>query len=194
MCSNLAGFFCSPNILPSFLLTLTAKDRLKDLRINASLTTEQSELLIRLKGLRSILLDRASWCIMNLLPMWMGSLSSTLTHLTVTVSPSLDCTVRYLSDVTIQMSSELNGVVLESTLSQLPNLLGLSILSCSKIDHSTVLKLVSHTPRLESLAFTTWVSRPCPIYFAQTLHSSISTRSRLSRQRIHMPTYATYVA
>lgn len=56
-----------------------------------------------------------------------------------------------------QQSSELNEEVLDSTLSELPQLLGLHIVGCSKVTHFAVFRLVSHTPRLESLAFTATV-------------------------------------
>lgn len=57
------------------------------------------------------------------------------------------------------MSNELNETVLESVLVQLPGLLGLHVVGCSKVDHVAVLRLVSHTPLLEDLSFTTTVSR-----------------------------------
>jgi hypothetical protein len=52
------------------------------------------------------------------------------------------------------MSNELNEVVLESALSCLPRLRGLHVVGCPKVDHLAVLRLVSHTPLLESLAVT----------------------------------------
>jgi hypothetical protein len=57
------------------------------------------------------------------------------------------------------MSSELNEEVLESALSYLPQLRGLHVVGCPKVDHLAVLRLVSHTPLLESLAITILVSR-----------------------------------
>lgn len=56
-----------------------------------------------------------------------------------------------------QMSNELNEEVLESTLSDLPQLLGLHVVGCPKVTHLAIFRLVSHTPRLESLAFTVTV-------------------------------------
>ena len=58
------------------------------------------------------------------------------------------------------MASELNEIVLESALLQVgPRLLGLHIIGCVKIDHVVVLRLLNHTPLLESLSFTTYVSQ-----------------------------------
>jgi len=52
------------------------------------------------------------------------------------------------------MCSELNEGVLESALSCLPDLRGLHVIGCPKVDHLAILRLASHTPLLESLAIT----------------------------------------
>ncbi|KAJ6537427.1 hypothetical protein DFH09DRAFT_1263465 [Mycena vulgaris] len=145
LCRNITSFRCSINALPPFIPALQKKDRLRDLRIHANLTTEQSTRMISLSTLRSLTLDFASWNLMNLLPRWTASLQNNLTTLT------------------LYMANELNETVLESALAELPGLLGLHIVGCSKIDHLAVLSLVSYTPDLESLSMTTGESnRPLP--------------------------------
>ena len=57
----------------------------------------------------------------------------------------------------VKNSRECNEVVLESLLPPGSNLHGLHIVGCQKISHQAVLRLVSNTPLLESLSFTTWV-------------------------------------
>lgn len=56
------------------------------------------------------------------------------------------------------MATELKESVLEELLRQLPGLLGLHLVGCGKLEHATVLRLISHTPLLESLSMTTTVS------------------------------------
>ncbi|OBZ76497.1 hypothetical protein A0H81_03167 [Grifola frondosa] len=53
---------------------------------------------------------------------------------------------------------ELNELVLGSALSELPQLTSLHVIECSKVDHTAILRLISHTPFLESLSFTSWES------------------------------------
>lgn len=86
LCPNLTRFRLAPNVLPSFLPTLTRKEKLKELQVNASLTMDQSELLISVKGLKNVRLDHASWCLLNLFPRWLSVIGSTLTHLSFAVS------------------------------------------------------------------------------------------------------------
>ncbi|TDL27713.1 hypothetical protein BD410DRAFT_781591 [Rickenella mellea] len=139
-CQNLSRFYCTLNVLPSFLLVLTKKSRLEDIRVRASLEISQSKLLVEMKGLQSVALDSPSWSLMNLLPDWLGSMSPSLTHLTIT------------------RSNEISETILGPVLRRLPSLLGLQIISCPKVEHFKVLELVRHTPRLQNLAFTTWES------------------------------------
>ena len=56
------------------------------------------------------------------------------------------------------MITDLHESVLESILVNLPNLLGLHVLGCPKVDHIVMLRQVSHTPLLQSLSLTTSVS------------------------------------
>ena len=81
----LASFTCTiGSALPPLLPFL--KQRLHTLRIEARLTGEQIELLCQLRGLHSLTLENASSAVMDALPKWAGSLSSTLEHLTLHVS------------------------------------------------------------------------------------------------------------
>jgi hypothetical protein len=77
------------------------------------------------------------------------------------------------------MSNELNEEVLDSTLAQLPQLLGLHVIGCPKISYIFLLKAVSHTPILESLACSAAVSKSTT---SSTL-SSIDVNSR----NLHVP-------
>ncbi|KAF7327205.1 hypothetical protein MKEN_00297600 [Mycena kentingensis (nom. inval.)] len=137
LCPNVVSFRCSSAALPPFLGPLAEKERLHDLRIHASLTTEQSLKLVHLVNVRNLTLDFASWNILNQLPEWSRTLSANLTTLT------------------LYSANELNETVLEQVLEQLPSLLGLHIVNCSKVDHVTVLGLLTHTPLLEALSLTT---------------------------------------
>lgn len=62
------------------------------------------------------------------------------------------------TDGVLQLTSEVNADILEQSLKELPNLRGLHVANCMKLDHNDVLRLVRHTPLLESLSLTTWVS------------------------------------
>ncbi|KAJ7075516.1 hypothetical protein B0H15DRAFT_956436 [Mycena belliarum] len=138
LCHNITSFRCSSiNALPPFLPTLQQKDRLRSLRVYASLTTEQSLKLVSLAKIRHLTLDFPSWNLMNLLPRWTGLLQNNLTTLT------------------LFMANELNEMVLESALVEVPHLLGLHVVGCPKVDHLVLLSLLSHTPDLESLSMTT---------------------------------------
>lgn len=90
LCSNMMSFRCSTNSLPPFIPSLQQKDRLRDLRIHADLTTEQSMEVARLSKIRHLTLEFASWNLVNLLPQWSASLHGNLTTLTLYVSPSPD--------------------------------------------------------------------------------------------------------
>lgn len=52
---------------------------------------------------------------------------------------------------------DLNENILDSALVHLPNLTGLHIINCSKVDHTAVFRVTAHTPLLESLSFTSAV-------------------------------------
>ncbi|KAJ7035920.1 hypothetical protein C8F04DRAFT_1097082 [Mycena alexandri] len=146
LCRNITSFRCSVNALPPLFITaLEQKDRLHDLRLHGNLTTEQSMRLTKLSMIRNLTLDFASWNLMNLLPKWTATMKANLTTLT------------------LFMANDLNETVLGSALAELPNLLGLHVIGCSKVDHIAMLHLVSHTPYLESLSMTTSeTSRPFP--------------------------------
>ncbi|KAJ6545497.1 hypothetical protein B0H19DRAFT_1212292 [Mycena capillaripes] len=162
LCSNIISFRCTTDALPPFIATLEQKDRLRDLRIHANLTTDQSMKVVKLSHVRNLTLDFASWNIMNLLPRWTATLQGNLTTLT------------------LFMANELNENVLESALVELPGLLGLHVIGCAKVDHVTILNLVSHTPLLESLSMTTGehnraLASP-PSSLASLRHLAIDTR------------------
>lgn len=55
------------------------------------------------------------------------------------------------------MINDLNEDVLEATLTQLPELRGLHVIGCPKVDHNSVLLTTRHTPLLEHLSMTTSV-------------------------------------
>ncbi|EGO01193.1 hypothetical protein SERLA73DRAFT_179303 [Serpula lacrymans var. lacrymans S7.3] len=135
-CKNLTSFTCLPKILAPLLESLQGKQRLENIHIHAALATEQSEALTKLNTARSIVLDFASWSILNLLPKWAESAQRTLTTLA------------------LYMTQDLNECILEPTIMHLPNLLGLHIIGCSKVNHHIVLKLATRTHLLEELSFT----------------------------------------
>ncbi|KAL0945983.1 hypothetical protein HGRIS_012261 [Hohenbuehelia grisea] len=137
MCPNIRTFQCIPNVLSYLAPCIKDKARLRDLRIHASISTVQAKQLIGLGELDSLALHYGSWNVMDLLPEWATSVRRTLTTLT------------------LYMSAALNETVLHSALPLLTELRNLSIIGCRQVDHTVVLRLVSHTPELESLAFTT---------------------------------------
>lgn len=65
---------------------LQGKNRLKALRLHARLTTEQAEMVVKLKNVQKLTLDYASWNMMDLLPKWAKSIQRSLTSLTLYVS------------------------------------------------------------------------------------------------------------
>ncbi|EMD36881.1 hypothetical protein CERSUDRAFT_95154 [Gelatoporia subvermispora B] len=145
LCKNLGSFTCTPHILPSFLNSLQDKKCLEEIRVNANLTTDQTEQLTRLRGLRRVILDAGSWTVVDALPRWTSALQTTLT------------------DLTLYAMHDLHECILETVLSDLPNLTGLHVIGCSKVDHFSVMRLTSQVPNLESLSFTSWESpRPLP--------------------------------
>ncbi|KAI0089386.1 hypothetical protein BDY19DRAFT_942170 [Irpex rosettiformis] len=144
-CVNLKSLTCTPkDALPPLLAALDSLTSLEKIRINAHLTADQGNSLLSLKKLKSISLDGASWNVVDILPQWTLNLNTLLTCLTFS---------------TVQ---ELNEPVLRSILQNLPNLRGLHVVACPKIEHVTILQSLVHTPRLESLSFTAWDTRTIP--------------------------------
>ena len=87
MCKNLKRFLCTvPNILSIILPSLQEKSRLEHIRIHANLTTNQSKMLVNFEKLQSLVLESATWNVVDLLPSWAGILQKTLTSLTLYVS------------------------------------------------------------------------------------------------------------
>ena len=87
MCKNLKRFLCTvPNILAIFLPSLQEKSRLEHIRIHASLTTNQTKMLTNFEKLQSLVLESATWNVVDLLPSWAGIIQKTLTCLTLYVS------------------------------------------------------------------------------------------------------------
>lgn len=87
ICKNLKRFHCTvPNILAIFLPSLQEKGRLEHIRIHASLTTDQAKMLTNFNKLQSLVLESATWNVVDLLPSWAGILQKTLTCLTLYVS------------------------------------------------------------------------------------------------------------
>lgn len=86
LCTNLTKFICAQKLIASFLLVLTRKENLKDLRINANLTAEQAKILIHAKGLQKLALDYPTPWVMSVLPNWVEMLERQLSSLTITVS------------------------------------------------------------------------------------------------------------
>ncbi|KAJ7662741.1 hypothetical protein DFH06DRAFT_1471501 [Mycena polygramma] len=168
LCPNIISFRCSINALPPFIAPLAQKDRLRDLRIYANLTTDQSMRLVNLTKVQHLTLDFPSWNVLNLLPKWTAALQNNLTSLT------------------LFMANELNETVLESALIELPGLLGLHVIGCPKVDHVSILNLVSHTPLLESLSMTTGESNrtpltpPAPLVLPHLRHLALDARAALA--------------
>ena len=146
-------------MLAIFLPSLREKSQLEHIRIHANLTTDQAKMLPDFKRLQTLSLEFATWNVVDLFPSWARTLQTTLTSLTLYVS---SITFRWgfftFLQRDLQMINDLNEVVLELALPLFTNLVGLHIIGCPKIDHVAVLRLVSHTPLLESLSMTTTVS------------------------------------
>ncbi|KAF8957516.1 hypothetical protein BDZ97DRAFT_1845991 [Flammula alnicola] len=138
LCRNLKTFKCTvPGVLAMFLPSLQDKPRLESVRIHANLTTDQAQMLLKMNKLQSLSVEFATWNVVDLLPSWTQSL------------------VKSLTSVCLYMINELHEGVLEGMLSHLPNLLGLHVVGCPKVDHVVVLQQISHTPLLQSLSLTT---------------------------------------
>jgi len=86
---NLETFTCTvPNayVLAIFLPSLKDKANLKNLRICANLLPAQSPMLLDIKNLVNLVVEFASWNVVNTLPVWTRSISNTLSNLTLYVS------------------------------------------------------------------------------------------------------------
>lgn len=68
ICPNLESFVYTPTSLASFLPVLQNKTRLKELRVDGRLTTDQAEMLLKLNRLRKLVIDFGSWNVLDLLP------------------------------------------------------------------------------------------------------------------------------
>lgn len=148
VCKNLTSFVCGPRILPALLGSLQGKERLQDVHIYAALTTTQGEMLQKITTLRSLTLDYPTWNVVDSLTRWAQSLQLTLSYLT------------------IFMSQEVNGVLLEALLPLLPRLRGLHVIGCSKAPHTVVIKAATtHTPSLKEFSFTIFENTPPPSLF-----------------------------
>ncbi|KAH6910670.1 hypothetical protein BKA70DRAFT_1100621 [Coprinopsis sp. MPI-PUGE-AT-0042] len=174
LCRNLMSFKCTiPNVLPSFLISLQNKSRLKTLRVYANLTMEQSRLLQKIATLEGLVLEFASWEMMHVLPSW-----------TTTMRDSLRTLVLY-------MTNELNVETLDAVLEQVPELQSLHIIGCARVDHVAVLKALSHVTELESLSFTTTDSSTATIPIVSPTLASLHTvciDARCTRPQSPMPT------
>ncbi|KAF8902553.1 hypothetical protein CPB84DRAFT_1775664 [Gymnopilus junonius] len=138
ICTNLRIFNCVvPNVLSMLLPGLQEKERLERIRICANLTLEQTKLLVKVRNLQHLSLEFASWNVVDLLPSWTMSLSSTLTSLT------------------LYMIYDLHEDIFGSILDNLPNLIGLHVVGCPKVDHVIVFRHLSKTPLLQNLSLTT---------------------------------------
>ncbi|KAH9927980.1 uncharacterized protein BXZ73DRAFT_48619 [Epithele typhae] len=137
---NLGSFTCTLEVVTSFLPSLKDKPSLESLRCIANFTTDQTSQAVKIQGLRSLTLDSGSWNVVDALPDWSTALTPSLTSLTLTNMPTLSVEI------------------MESTLPNLPSLDCLHILGCPKIDQSSMLRLLVHTPQLQSLAFTSYES------------------------------------
>ena len=67
------------------------------------------------------------------------------------------------------MINELHESIFQSTMAHLPNLVGLHVVGCPKLDHIVVLRQASHTPLLESLSLTVSVGFSCCDYILSYL-------------------------
>ncbi|KAH8102159.1 hypothetical protein BXZ70DRAFT_1016503 [Cristinia sonorae] len=137
MAENLNSFTCTqPIILPPALRAMKDHKYIRHIRIHAKLNQEQALALQQLNALDSATLDASTWNVIDMLPNWMCSMSSSLTALTLYSLP------------------DLNDNVFFSTVTALVNLVQLHVVNCGKIQHELVIMLSVHTPKLQSLAFT----------------------------------------
>jgi hypothetical protein len=86
LCPNLESLVYTPNSLASLLPALQEKTRLKELRADGRLTTDQAEKLLKLNKLWKLVIDFGSWNVLDLLPRWTEVNQKTLTSLTIYVS------------------------------------------------------------------------------------------------------------
>ncbi|GLB39748.1 hypothetical protein LshimejAT787_0702580 [Lyophyllum shimeji] len=167
LCDNLKSFVYTPSATQAILPMLQGKDRLRDIRINARFSTSQSATLAKLGKIERLTLEYGTWEVMDVLPRWTESIGRSLTSLT------------------LYMSTSLNSAVLETALSHLPRLLALHIIGCPNVDHAKVLKLISHTPLLESLALNiTEAAQPPELPSSSSLghlrHLALEARSGMT--------------
>ncbi|KAI0672343.1 hypothetical protein C8Q78DRAFT_1026491 [Trametes maxima] len=145
LCMNLYSFTCTHDVMPAFLLSLQDKQSLEKMRFVGNLTTDQSAQLSRISGLREVTIDTSTWNVVDVLPRW-----------TEVLNPSL-------ISLTLHSIQALNVDILEIILPNLPKLTRLHVINCPKVDHTAMLRVLVHTPYLESLAFTSYESsRPVP--------------------------------
>ena len=85
LCTNLTSFICAPHTLLSFLSLLSDAPKLRVLRVNAALTSEQADVLAKLTDLEKLWLDHASPHMLHVLPGWVLRTSTTLTELSIMV-------------------------------------------------------------------------------------------------------------
>ncbi|KIK51993.1 hypothetical protein GYMLUDRAFT_50207 [Collybiopsis luxurians FD-317 M1] len=137
LCTNLQSFRCTVSALSPFLVPLQGKERLQELQVHGNLTTAQSKKLAQIPNLTSLCLDFGSRNLIDVLPRWTPNFAKTL------------------SSLCLYSASELNETVLDKVLEQLPGLLALHIVGCGQVNHVAVMRLVSHTPLLETLSFST---------------------------------------
>ena len=79
ICKNLLSFTCLSNILPSILPGLEKRTDIQELRVYTSdLKPLQAESLMKMQRLKTLFLDHSSWAVMDILPRWSESISSTL--------------------------------------------------------------------------------------------------------------------
>ncbi|KAF8836995.1 hypothetical protein BDN67DRAFT_936054 [Paxillus ammoniavirescens] len=163
--SNLRSFTCTVKILPPLLPHLKDKPRLQHLRVCAPIGTRQMNVLQEVGALQSLSLDFPAWNVIDAMPKWVGGMQKTLTRLT------------------IFMSQDIDGTMLNITLAQLPRLRGLHIIGCPRVTHTVVLKALSHTPDLRELSFTifpTQETSPPPLTYPMPLLTHLSLDIRAS--------------
>lgn len=86
LCENITTFHCSPSQIQAYLPSLQNLRSLKNMRINAHLSTDQTAMLVQIQGIKDLTLDNASWQVISALPKWAAEkLSPSLTSLTLYV-------------------------------------------------------------------------------------------------------------
>ncbi|TFK29497.1 hypothetical protein FA15DRAFT_664042 [Coprinopsis marcescibilis] len=145
LCRNLVSFKCViPNVVQSFLMALQNKGRLQNIRVYGNITTEQTRLLTHLSNIANLAIEFPSWNLLHALPTWVIGNKDSLTSLT------------------LYMTNDLNVETLEAVLKQVPELKGLHVVNCGRIDHVNMLNLVKHVPKIESLSITV-AENPSPL-------------------------------